>query len=298
MTASQKYHPQASSRSTRVDIRGVNYHVYEWGSHKQPLLFMLHGWGDCGASFQFVVDELQEDWFVVAPDWRGFGRSRIRCTSYWFPDYLADLHVLLAHYQSDKPVHLLGHSMGANIAGLYAGIFPDRVASFVNVEGFGLVDSKPDNAPANYRKWIEQSQVMPEYSTYSSYKDLADRILKRSPNLATDRALYVAQQWASEDDDGRIVLRADPAHKLPNAIQYRRAEAAACWENVSAPVLLIAGEDSAFSDALSPLIDASPGARPFPNQQTATISGCGHMVHFEQPRRLAQAVESFVSSVT
>jgi pimeloyl-ACP methyl ester carboxylesterase len=94
------------------------------------------------------------------------------------------------------------------------------------------------------------------------------------------------------------VLRADPAHKLPNAIQYRRAEAAACWENVSAPVLLVAGEDSAFSDALSPLIDASPGARPFPNQQTATISGCGHMVHFEQPRRLAQAVERFVSSVT
>ncbi|MBT6209644.1 MAG: alpha/beta fold hydrolase, partial [Woeseia sp.] len=139
MTASQKYEPQAFSRSARTEIRGVNYHVLEWGNSEQPLLFMLHGWGDCGASFQFVVDELQKDWFVVAPDWRGFGRSRIRCTSYWFPDYVADLHVLLAHYQSDKPVHLLGHSMGANIAGLYAGIFPDRVASFVNVEGFGLV---------------------------------------------------------------------------------------------------------------------------------------------------------------
>jgi len=276
----------------------VHYHVLEWGDPERPLLFLLHGWGDCGASFQFFVDELQQEWFVVAPDWRGFGQTTHRATSYWFPDYLADLHTLLGKYQADKPVHLLGHSMGANIGGLYAGVFPDRVASFINVEGFGLVDSNPDNAPANYRNWIEQSWVMPEYATYASYMGLAERILKRSPNMSAQKALFVARHWASEDADGRIVLHADPAHKLPNAIQYRRAEAAACWAKVNAPVLLVAGEDSAFSEALSPLIDSSDDARSFPNQQTAMIEGCGHMVHFEQPQRLAHLTERFIADIT
>jgi pimeloyl-ACP methyl ester carboxylesterase len=43
---------------------------------------MMHGWMDVGASFQFVVDALQGDWHVIAPDWRGFGLSQ---RSGWIP---------------------------------------------------------------------------------------------------------------------------------------------------------------------------------------------------------------------
>jgi len=75
MTKSQIYEPKRGSVDVRVDVRGVGYHLLEWGDRNNPLLMMLHGWGDCAASFQFLVDELREDWFVVAPDWRGFGRS-------------------------------------------------------------------------------------------------------------------------------------------------------------------------------------------------------------------------------
>ena len=66
----------------------------QWGAADAPLLIYVHGWGDCGSTFQFVVDSLQKEWRVVAPDWRGFGRSTVDCSSYWFPDYLADLHEL------------------------------------------------------------------------------------------------------------------------------------------------------------------------------------------------------------
>jgi pimeloyl-ACP methyl ester carboxylesterase len=127
-----------------LDIRRVRYSVTEWGDPDAPTFFYLHGWGDAGATFQFVVDALQNDWHVVAPDWRGFGRSVVECSSYWFPDYLADLHALLEVYSPAEPVRLVGHSMGANIGGLYAGTMPERVRAFVNVEGFGLTDSEPD----------------------------------------------------------------------------------------------------------------------------------------------------------
>jgi pimeloyl-ACP methyl ester carboxylesterase len=291
---SQIYEPLRRPASVRIDVRGVSYHILEWGKRSDPLLVLLHGWGDCAASFQFLVDELRNDWFVVAPDWRGFGRSHYRCQGYWFPDYLADLDLILSHYQADEPVNLLGHSMGANVAGLYAGIFPERVQSFINVEGFGLADSEPSNAPANYRHWITQSRGQPAYATYRSFDELARRILKRNPAVRPDRAMFVAQHWAKEDDDGSIVLRSDPAHKLPNAVQYRRAEAEACWDKVTASVLMVVGKETDFTAAAKSWIDPDESAHPFRDEQTAVIPDCGHMVHFEQPGRLAELVERFL----
>ena len=63
------------SRSRFLSIRGLRYHLREWGLEGAPKLFMLHGWMDVSASFQFVVDELAADWHVIAPDWRGFGQT-------------------------------------------------------------------------------------------------------------------------------------------------------------------------------------------------------------------------------
>ncbi len=85
--------------STRiVPLRGVRYHLYVWGEAlpaEAPTLLCLHGWGDLGASFQFLADVLPADWRILAPDWRGFGRSQHNVGPYWFPDYLADLDALL-----------------------------------------------------------------------------------------------------------------------------------------------------------------------------------------------------------
>jgi pimeloyl-ACP methyl ester carboxylesterase len=296
MKNSQKYEPKCKPDSVFADVRGVRYHILEWGDRDKPPLVLLHGWGDCAASFQFLVDELQQDRFVVAPDWRGFGRSHNRGNGYWFPDYIADLDVLLTHYLEDAPARLLGHSMGANVAGLFAGIFPERVASFINVEGFGLADGDPANAPENYRRWITESRTMPAYAEYKTFEALAARILKRNPAMSPDRARYVAEQWAVRRDDGAIELRADPAHKLPNAVLYRRAEAEACWREVTADVLLVVGEDTDFTAAAKSWIDPDESAHPFRNEKTAVIPGCGHMVHFEQPARLASAVEEFLGT--
>jgi len=298
MTTSQIYEPRVVPDSSRHAIRGVNYHVLEWGDRDRPLLVLLHGWADCAASFQFFVDELQKDWFVIAPDWRGFGRSRLRCQSYWFPDYVADLDVLLSIYSPGEAVNLLGHSMGANVAGLYAGIFPERVRSFVNVEGYGLADSDPANAPRNFRRWIEQSRSMPSFATYSGFGELATRLLKQSPAMSEDKARYIARQWAEESDDGRVMLRADPAHKLPNAVQYRRAEARACWERVTAPVMLVIGEKTDFTAAAKTWIDPDESSHPFRGARSEVIAGAGHMVHFERPTELARVTEAFVGGLT
>jgi pimeloyl-ACP methyl ester carboxylesterase len=127
MSEDSKYEPRVAVRSSRIRVRGTDYHVHEWGDEGQPLLVCLHGWGDTGLTFQFVVDELAKTWHIIAPDWRGFGHSKSRAICYWFPDYLADLDALLSEYSPSTPAILVGHSMGANVAGLYAGVMPERV---------------------------------------------------------------------------------------------------------------------------------------------------------------------------
>lgn len=289
------YQPERPRRISRHTIRDVEYAVSEWGTAGRPMFIWLHGWGDCAATFQFVVDALVGEWHVIAPDFRGFGDSASDALTFWFPDYLADLDCLLDVYSPAQPVLLAGHSMGANIGGLFAGALPGRVAAFVNVEGFGLPDSDPAEAPARYREWIERGRGEPAFSSYDDYAALAARVLKRNPRAGRERADFVARHWAREQD-GRIVLRASPRHRLPNAVLYRRAESEACWRAVRAPVLIVAGGDSEFAAAADPRLGTGSLSLPFREAETRVIPDAGHMVHFEQPAALAREIEAFLGA--
>lgn len=293
--AEETYTPRKPRKVKTLDIRGVTCSVSEWGDSTKPLLVLLHGFADAGACFQFVVDALRKDWFVVAPDWRGFGDSKHRASNYWFPDYLADLDAILAHYSPTDPVRLVGHSMGANIAAIFAGVFPERVSEFVNIEGFGLRDSDPSDSPGRLRHWIESGRQIQPYTTYQEFFELALRIRKRSPHLSEARALFVARQWAARDEDGVIRLKIDPAHRLRNPILYRRREAEAAWSQVKAPVLFVIGGETDFESPEMRWVDGKTPFGNFPNLQHATIPAARHMVHFEQPEKLAEVLEEFLT---
>lgn len=289
MSKNPIYEPMVPRAVQRLPIRGADYCVHEWGSPSSPMLLYLHGWADTGSTFQFVVDSFRADWYVVAPDWRGFGRSSCCCSSYWFPDYIADLHELLERFSPGGPARVIGHSMGANVAALYAGTMPERVQAFINIEGFGLKDSDPADAPANYRSWIEAANDAPGFTEYDGIEVLAERLLKRHPSMGIAGATFVAGEWASQGPDGIVRLRADPLHKLPNPVLYRRAEARACWRAITADVLAVRGSRSRFGD--------EPGEAPaalFPNCKEVAIDGAGHMLHFEEPTALAGAIEDFL----
>ena len=287
------YTPKRTFERVRHAIRGVDYSVLEWGPADAPPIVWLHGWGDCAATAQFVVDALDAGRRIVAPDFRGFGESRAKVASYWFPDYLADLDALLSVYSPDAPVTLVGHSMGANVAGLYAGTMPERVNAFVNIEGFGLANADPETAPDRYREWIEAGRDAGAFSEYDDFSALARRLEKRSPAMTADRAEFVARAWAAQED-GRVRLRADPRHRLPNPVLYRRAESEACWRRVSAPVLLVSGGESPFARGDDERLDASP--LPFPDAEAVTIAGVGHMLHFEAADEVAAHIEAFLAA--
>lgn len=282
-------HPRRKAESETLPIGEIAYHLCCWGPPDAPLVVLLHGWGDTGSSFQFVADELGDACRLVAPDWRGFGRSAVARTTFWFPEYLADLDLLLDRLSPNKPARLIGHSMGANVAALYAGVRPNRVSQFINVEGFGLPDSRPDDAPDHYLKWLDRQKSNRSYRDFKDFAEFSGYLLKRYPGLNADRADFVARCWG-EEVDGIVRIRANRGHRLPNPVLYRRAEAEACWRRITAETLFITGAKSEFAtpDSIESVL------RQIPNSEHVALEDAGHMLHFDVPEALAAEIMSFL----
>lgn len=307
MTGFQPYMARREARSEFISLRGLRVHLNVWGDASlvtpgRPALVMLHGWMDVGASFQFVVDAMPVERYVIAPDWRGFGETETPAADcYWFADYLADLDALLDAKLPGQQVDLVGHSMGGNIAMLYAGVRPQRVRRLVNLEGFGLPDAPPQLAPKRYLEWLDELKEPQRLRSYASLAAVAERLRKTNPLLLPERAAWLAPRWSRREvntatGEAKWVLLADPAHKLTNPVLYRKDEVLACWKQISAPLLWIDGDHTDLEKWWGQRYSAEEfHARlaVVPHVEKHRLSPAGHMLHHDQPEALAERLTAF-----
>lgn len=301
---SDQYIERRKARSEFVEIRGLNYHLHIWGKASmvtpdRPALIMMHGWMDVGASFQFMIDALHADRYVIAPDWRGFGLTESPHTdSYWFPDYLADLDALGDLISPQQPFDLVGHSMGGNVAMMYAGVRAQRVRKLVNLEGFGMSPTQAQDAPKRLTEWLNQLKQPARFRDYDSLEAVAKRMRDNNPRLPADRARWLAGHWARATPDGRWVLNSDPVHKRTNPILARREEALAIWSQITAQVLWVEGSDDALSRFWRGTYtreDFESRMAVVPHVERLVVDNAGHMMHHDEPQILAQHMESFLA---
>ena len=283
------------SRSDFVRVRGLRYHVRRWGSPQAPMLFLLHGWLDVSATFHDLVLPLLPDHQVLAPDWRGFGLSEWPQDGYWFADYLGDLEALLDHYVPAGPATLIGHSLGGQVASIYAGLRPARVDRLVLLDSLMQPDQPAPTAPAKLRQWLDEIRQTPREQRYSSYEQLAERIRRLHPRLTPERALFVARCWGFDEAVGRVGLSADPKHRRTFPTLYRAAESKAIWKQVEARTLFI---DGGRSEMLRNISKAERTARHacFAKREEAVVEDSAHMLHFEAPEETARLLRRFLAT--
>ena len=311
------YTERRPSRSRHVTVRGLRHHVLEWGDPSlvrpdRPPLVMQHGWMDVAASFQFVVDALAGDRYVLAFDWRGFGLTDTPSgDTYWLPDYTADLDAMLdALFFGDAggvspaapPIDLLGHSMGGNVVMIYAGLRPQRIRRLVNLEGFGMPATQPVQAPKRYLHWLDELKQPAALRSYDSLERVAARLRKNNPLLPPERADWLAQHWSRPVTDAsgtRYEILGDPVHKRSTPTLYQRDEVLEIWKQISAPLLWVEGDQTdlqrwwgtrytkaEFHERLSLVRDV----------QRHVLAPAGHMLHHDQPEALARLLERFLDA--
>jgi len=299
------YQAKRHCRSEFVPIRNLTYHVQVWGDPqpgKVPLV-MVHGWMDVAASYQFVVDALAHDHYIIAPDWRGYGKTQAGgADNFWFPDYLADLDFLLDHYAPGQQVNLVGHSMGGNVVMLYGGVRPERIRRLINLEGFGMPATIPAQAPGRYAKWMDELKQLHngemDLKAYDSAEGVARRLMKTNPRLGQDKADWLARHWAAPTANGQWAIQGDAAHKISNAQLYRVEEVLEIYKRLAMPVLAVEASDNSLDlwwRGKFTLAQYHERLQVVPQVEIARIEDAGHMMHHDQPEVLAGLIERFIA---
>ena len=301
----QMYQVKNIARSEFVPIRNLQYHVQIWGEpapDKTPLV-MVHGWMDVAASYQFVVDAFSQDHYIIAPDWRGYGKTDSGgVDNFWFPDYLADLDFLLDHYAPGQAVNLVGHSLGGNVVMIYAGVRPERIRRLVNLEGFGMPATSPDQAPGRYAKWMDELKKLHkgemDLKAYDTAAGVARRLMKTNPRLSEDKANWLATHWAQENAEGKWEILGQPAHKISNAQLYRVEEVLALYQRINMPVLAVEASDNSLDlwwNGKFTLAQYHERIKAVAKVEIGRIEDAGHMMHHDQPEVLAAMIERFIA---
>ena len=285
-------------RSRRIPLgTGLTYHALEWDdddASRDHTVILIHGFLDSAWGWVPTVRAgLSPRFHVVAPDMRGHGDSdRIGGGGYYhFLDYLADLHELIGAL-GRRRVSLVGHSMGGTIASYYAGTYPDRIHRMALLEGVGppeLGTSAPDRVAAWLSAW-KRVRDRPQNS-YATVAEAASRLRSRDALLDEDTAVELAGRGTVRGDDGRYRFKHDPLHTTIGPYPFRVDMAQQFWRQVTCPVLLVEGENSAFRLGED---DRERRYGSFRDARREVLAGAGHMMQRHRPAPLAQMVLDFL----
>ena len=240
-----------------------------WSGGEGPRLYLLHGVGDQAGAFQGVVRSLLPDYRVFVPDLPGHGESEPGEGPLSMEVVYRGLEQFLIESAGDEPAILVGSSMGAWLATVYAHRHPDRVDRIVLVNGGALTGERTDLSLVPVDREAARS-LMAELRDPSSppIPDFVlDDIVERSAAGPIGRMM---EAW----EDFEPFLLDDRLHE------------------VAVPVDLLWGE----SDRLMSLSYAERMASLLPRSRLTTIEACGHHPANECPDKLAAALTSVLAS--
>jgi pimeloyl-ACP methyl ester carboxylesterase len=286
----------STPRSRRIPLAtGLTYHVLEWDAEVDHTVILIHGFLDNAWGWEDTVNAgLGGRFHLIAPDMRGHGDSdRVGAGGYYyFADYLADLHELIAQVARPR-LSLVGHSMGGMIAGYYTGSFPDRVHRLALVEGVGPPENPP--SPERFRAWLDSWRRLRQkpQKSYATVAEAAARVVEHDPGLAMDVAMRLAERGTLAGADGRLRFKHDPLHTTPGPYGFQLAVAERFWRVIRCPVLLVEGETSPFAYAPE---EMARRAGCFANARRVTVTGAAHAIQRHRPDELARLLVEFLGA--
>jgi pimeloyl-ACP methyl ester carboxylesterase len=295
MTASTRPFGRAVSTCKTFDIRGVRYNLRKWGNESDPPILFLHGTQDSSITFQFVVDCLRRNWCVWAPDWRGHGHSGWVRQGYWIHEFVADLDALVDSLFPNEAVPIVGHSLGGNIAGVFAGLRPHRLTHLISLDGFGpFADRVPVDVRTTLQKYLQSATYHRQHSAYATVAEAAARLIRANHNLTQEQAMFLAEHSTSLTVDGRRQWLFDPSHQRSFPSLHTMDEWAAVWSAIRVPVYWISSEDIRPDSPVNIPGEMAARLNMVSNIRHLRIQAASHNLHHDAPEKIASAIEDFL----
>jgi acyl transferase domain-containing protein/pimeloyl-ACP methyl ester carboxylesterase/acyl carrier protein len=273
-----------------LDVGGRRLCLCAWGPESGPAILCLHGALEHGASWELVARPLAERGFrVVAPDFRGHGRSDHvgRGGSYHLIDFLADADAVARSLA--RPFRLVGHSMGAAIAAMYASARPAPVAGLVLVEPPLSALPRDISLADQLAVQLDHLATPRQHPVFDDVAAAARRLRAAVPSLPSSLAQRAAARL-TEPCAGGVRWRWDPQLRTRAGVVLDGAamppEAyAEVLARITAPTTLVYGDLSTLGSE-----GAGNGVVPALRDAQRVVLRGGHHLHFDAPDDLAAVI--------
>jgi pimeloyl-ACP methyl ester carboxylesterase len=284
-----------------IPVQEINIEIYpnqfiaaqKWGTQGLPVL-AIHGWLDNSGSFEGLLPYLTPNIQLCSVDLPGHGLSSHKPVGQYFhmTDIVIDLF-RFADLMGWKQFALLGHSLGACIASLMAGTFPERIQGVALIDGLGPLTQLAQDSPKQLKQSITAHVKMGSKNLrdFSSKEEAIQArmqgvtaISKKAANILLKRGLKKTDSGWQWSTDPRLLLPT-PSIMTEDQVLYFLSE-------ISAPTCLIRPEQG----------------YPFPLKRMETrmnhvklltlIELPGqHHIHLEQPETVAPYLNTFFNQI-
>ena len=265
---------------------GGQLHAVDYGRPDGRPLVLLHGVTLATSLFNHALEDLGDEFRVIALDWRGHGRSRPGREGYGLGLLGHDIATLLAFLDLRSAV-VLGHSMGGMALGRFcidhAAVRTERVAGlvFCDTAAFDVARS----VPKLFRRLLTNFG--------GRNPELAGKIAQMPDG---DVAYLAARTNFGEDPDPvaveqtRLMFDAmSPSVITQSIVPLFSHDVRAGLPSVDTPALVMVGS----KDPLTPPAQADDLVRLLPNARLYIFPGAGHLPMLECRADFARVLREF-----
>lgn len=120
-----------------IEVNGLNIAYREAGNSNKPTIVLLHGYPSSSHQYRKVLDQLSEEYHLIAPDYPGYGNSDFPSPAeyeYTFDNIAATIDAFLEKKEITSYVIMM-QDYGAPIGFRIATMHPERVTAIINQNG-------------------------------------------------------------------------------------------------------------------------------------------------------------------
>ncbi len=284
---------KASPTSHSYFSQRLRLHYLDWGNEGAPPLLLIHGNRDHCHNWDWVAQELRDQYHIIAPDLRGHGDSQWATGStYASLEFVYDI-AQLVHQTKLAPMKVIAHSLGGGVALKYAGIYPENVSKLLVIEGLGgpwwnRTDKRPHE---RLRDWIDSTRKMSGRAPrkYDSLEIAYERMHEANPHLSQEQARHLTVHGSNQNEDGTYSWTFDNYTHAMTPYDMPYSHTTELWKNIACPVLLLSGSESWARRA----VEVGNPLQHFRNARHEVIDNAGHWVHHDQLARFLELTQGF-----
>lgn len=264
----------------QIDIDGHTYHYLDNNNTDKPTVLMVHGFTADKDNWNLMSIPLSDDFHLIAIDLLGHGESSRRMDiDYRISTQVKRLHAFTKTLKLPK-LHIVGNSMGGQIAAVYAAKHPNDVITATLFNCGGILSPKDSEMFKLLKKDPSKHPLIPRSSEDGDY--LFDFVFSQAPISTSSIRAMIA-----ENTSKHVKLY----EKIFSDIGFTGFEPLTKeLPQIKVPVMVAWGQDDRVLDVSSvQVIEAI-----LPNARISILPNVGHMPMMEIPNQSAELFANFV----